>query len=253
MTRFIVYPYNMRNRYSKELADAFGTMRVHPDRAYRPKEEDVVICWGKVQKPMWNPNRAKRVLNFSNHVNKLHAFDEFKAHGVSIPEYTEGLEQATIWINQGHKVVCRQVLSGFEGRGIVIAKTVEELVRAPLYVKYIPKQREYRIHVMNNEVIDITQKRLRNGIRDDPNRSRYIRNTDAGWIFSRRLDPYPEIAEVEAINAVAAIGLDFGAVDVVIGRDDNVPYVLEVNSAPGIMGTTFVKYVNSFKEKYSIL
>ena len=38
-----------------------------------------------------------------------------------------------------------------------------------------------------------------------------------------------------------ALGLDFGAVDIVINRD-NQPVILEVNAAPGIQGTTLENY-----------
>src|SRR5687768_8660323 len=44
-------------------------------------------------------------------------------------------------------IVCRTVLAGHSGEGIVIADRRDQLVPAPLYVQYIKKQQEYRIHV----------------------------------------------------------------------------------------------------------
>lgn len=38
------------------------------------------------------------------------------------------------------------------------------------------------------------------------------------------------------ISAVQALGLRLGAVDIIV--KDDTPYVLEVNSAPGLAGTT---------------
>jgi len=39
------------------------------------------------------------------------------------------------------------------------------------------------------------------------------------------------------------LGLDFGAVDVVMSKGRNsLPYVLEVNCAPGLQGTTLTNY-----------
>jgi len=46
----------------------------------------------------------------------------------------------------------------------------------------------------------------------------------------------------ECIKAVEALGLQFGAVDCVIDTDGN-PWVIEVNTGPGLEGTAFKNYV----------
>ena len=58
----------------------------------------------------------------------------------------------------------------------------------------------------------------------------------------------PEDCEKQAVAAVVALGLDFGAVDVVYNVKEQKAYVLEVNSAPGLSGTTLDKYVEVFKD-----
>ena len=53
-----------------------------------------------------------------------------------------------------------------------------------------------------------------------------------------------------ALNAIEDLQLDFGAVDVVVsGYSDN-SFVLEVNTAPGIEGTTVKKYVEAIEGWY---
>jgi D-alanine-D-alanine ligase-like ATP-grasp enzyme len=41
--------------------------------------------------------------------------------------------------------------------------------------------------------------------------------------------------------------LDFGAADVIYNAQQDRAYSLEVNSAPGIMGTTLVNYTNALR------
>jgi hypothetical protein len=184
--------------------------------------------------------------------NKLKAFNEMSGV-VNIPRYTTSLEEATSLLNLG-KVVCRTKLTGSKGEGIVIASTPEELVEAGLYVLYIKKKWEYRVHVLQDEVVHIQQKRRlsteqleERGITD---RSKYIRNLANGYIFSHNLDhndgPVYERLLEQSLLSVSSLGLDFGAVDLIVTNDGQV-FVLEVNTAPGLEGLTLERYVQSFR------
>ena len=51
----------------------------------------------------------------------------------------------------------------------------------------------------------------------------------------------------EAIKAVAALGLQFGAVDCCLDTDDK-PWIIEVNTGPGLEGTAFKNYVAAFSK-----
>jgi glutathione synthase/RimK-type ligase-like ATP-grasp enzyme len=62
----------------------------------------------------------------------------------------------------------------------------------------------------------------------------------------------PNTVEEQAIKAVQALGLDFGSVDVIWNERHSLPYVLEVNTAPGLVGTTVTNFVNAFKREYNI-
>jgi len=56
---------------------------------------------------------------------------------------------------------------------------------------------------------------------------------------------------VVALAAVSALGLDFGAVDIIYNEHENQYYVLEVNTAPGLEGTTVEKYAEAFAKEFS--
>lgn len=150
-------------------------------------------------------------------------------------------------INDGKTVVCRTILNGHSGAGIVLASTEEELVDAPLYTEYIPKKEEYRVHVFNGEVIHVSRKARRKDVPDE-NVNWKIRNHNNGFIFQHENFELPDECNVQALLAVKDLGLDFGAVDIIWNDKQQKAYVLEVNTAPGIEGKTLDAYVNAFKK-----
>jgi D-alanine-D-alanine ligase-like ATP-grasp enzyme len=164
--------------------------------------------------------------------------------GVNIPVFTELRAGAQVILDKG-PVVCRTKLNGHSGEGIVIANTVEELVNAPLYTQYIKKTQEYRVHVMHNEVFFVQRKARKMEVPDEEVNWQ-VRNLAGGFIYANQNIEIDEEAKQQSIAAINALGLDFGAVDIIYGTDHQY-YVLEVNTACGLAGTTLDKYVEQFK------
>jgi glutathione synthase/RimK-type ligase-like ATP-grasp enzyme len=104
------------------------------------------------------------------------------------------------------------------------------------------------VHVFNQKVIDFVQKKKRVG---HENRNNQIRNHQNGWVYCRENVIKPEGIEQLALDAMKALSLNVGAVDIIYNEKENKCYVLEINSAPGLEGTTVEKYINSFLENYS--
>lgn len=76
-----------------------------------------------------------------------------------------------------------------------------------------------------------------------------VRSNKRGWKFSSvRLNTLNNDLKAAAVRAVKAIGLDFGAVDCCIDNAGHV-WIIEVNSAPGLEGTTLEKYTEAFQAK----
>jgi len=73
-----------------------------------------------------------------------------------------------------------------------------------------------------------------------------VRSNKMGWKFSRLKTVDPKIEDV-AVKAVKALGLSFGAVDCCFDSQ-GVPYVIEVNTGPGLEASTFDEYVTMFKK-----
>lgn len=247
MLKPVIYPYKISSQSAKKLAQSLECKRVFPDRNYRSRNNHLVINWGNSTIPTWWMSPWYNIINHPYHVriatNKLETFCRLGDCEVSIPEYKLYKEDAEYWIEQGHKVFCRSSLTSHSGNGIVIAETVEQLVDAPLYVKAVKKDKEYRIHVFQGNIIDFQLKKKKH---DFEGGISGIRNHTNGWIYARSDVELPEAVANESIKAVQALGLDFGAVDVCTDREGNV-FIFEVNTAPGLHGSTLQKYTEAFR------
>lgn len=253
VSRAVVLPYKIGSQSAKLLAngltDRLGlkVRRVRHDGRYRPKLRSLIVNYGSNSRPNWPTNG--RWLNSppacATAGNKLTAFNSFKNAALSIPEFTTNKEVATGWIAAGATVVARTVLNGHSGRGIVLCDTTHPLADAPLYVKYKKKRKEFRVHVFQNQVIDVAEKRRRRKEERPSSFDGYIRNLANGWVFCRDAVQKPADLDGLAIAACRALGLDFGAVDIIWNEWENKCYLLEVNTAPGLTGTTLVNYTNA--------
>jgi len=250
-SRVAIAPYKRGSRSAKLLRDELtrelgrNVLFIDPERVSLCKPSRIVVNWGSSEVY----DGRCRVINHPSAVfnasNKLQALNIFTLSGVSCPDWTRTKEEAQGWIDQGHKVMCRQLLTAHSGQGIVVAKQHEDLVDAPLYTKYIRKKKEFRVHVFNSKILDIQEKRRSSAVDDH---HPYIRNHSNGYVFCRGDIEEPYDLRGVAVSAVNALGLDFGAVDVVWSEGLDKCFALEVNTACGLEGSTVHKYVQAIKE-----
>ena len=178
----------------------------------------------------------------------MQQFQRFAAAGVSCPAFT--LNSGDVELLGSKCVFARTLINSTGGRGIVEFNIGEKVPPAPLYTAYVPKKAEYRVHVFNKKVIDVQQKRKKAGDEAAENRNTRIRNLSNGYVYCRDgINPPENIGEL-AITAVEALNYLYGAVDIIYNEKQNKCYVLEVNSRPGLMGTTVQKYSQAVKEMY---
>ena len=197
---------------------------------------DVVIRWGN-QRGSY-PGSFNTPVSMALASDKLAAFTRWQAEGVRIPEFgTEPGDWDTYFGRMRH---------GFGGRDIIILPTGmgDTYADVDFYTRYIPSEREYRIHVFDQQIIRVQRKYL-----DFPEEDRHrgrIKNYANGYRFrtpqrqlhSDRLD--------QAKRAVSTLGLVWGAVDLIIGGD-NEAYVLEVNTAPKLAPLTCTQYATAMR------
>lgn len=242
-----IYPYQDASPSARALAAALGIKRLYKEG----KDLHVagsIINWGNsalyrnftYEQEFFNHPDA-----VSKAVNKLETFKALEGK-VSIPKWTEDAFEAYKWLLKG-PVVARSVLNGHSGEGISIIETPDQWGEdAPLYTQYIKKKEEYRVHVFRGKIIFKQRKARKKEVPDDQVNWQ-VRNLDGGFIFANKNVELPAVALQNAVAAVDCLGLDFGAVDIILGND-GAYYVLEVNTACGLQGSTLQAYVDAFKE-----
>ena len=262
-----IEPYKKGSKGAKALARRTGILRATAKQVQKHGTFDTVLNWGN----------SERRFNDAEYINdpeavavasdKLRSARRFGASYIAQPEYTTDRTIAERWARGGEMVCTRRYLRACGGRGLSITRGtkqsdgdfegIEARVRddgrptgtgrpgvlddAPLYTKYVKKADEYRIHVFDGKVIDIQQKRKRQEVPNDEVNYQ-IRNACNGWVFCRDDVTCPAQCLALARRAVSALGLDFGAVDIGYNRNADTSVVYEVNTAPGLEGTTLDKY-----------
>lgn len=239
---------------AKTLAQALGVKRVRSARVNATTRRRLFINWGN--RFALNSRTYNRVLNEPANVevaaNKIKAFQTLRdVSGVRLPTWTVSFTEATRWSFEG-RILSRATATGSGGVGISVVEKGEPVPAGQFYVKYIRKAAEYRFHVVRDRVIFKQQKRRRNGF-EGTQEQRLIRNHANGWVFTENNLTYAtprteNELEVMAITAIRRLGLDFGAVDLIVEQGTNNVFFIEANTRPGIESTRLTEqYANAFK------
>jgi len=137
----------------------------------------------------------------------------------------------------------------FDGKIIHAVKKVEN----PAEAGWINQRKEKILEHANkngvnldNAAVDYVLGRL---VKEATLPDQIVRSNSRGWKFSGvNVASLSTPLKNAAIKSVEIMGLDFGAVDCALSADDH-PFIIEINSGPGLQGTSFDKYVAAFREK----
>jgi glutathione synthase/RimK-type ligase-like ATP-grasp enzyme len=243
----------MYSKGAKALAEelhnrGYNVLRINGN--YPPTSRKLYINWGKsTLAPFFDNHSTLRNTrgNIACAINKLITFQTLQLNEIPCPKFTTSTEKAQQWIDKGHIVIGRKLLNGSKGKGIIIfeAETITSNKICPLYTRYIKKEKEFRVYVYKGEVIDILQKKRKHGLETPVNT--LIRTHGNGWVFCRELLDLPEDLHSIAIDSLKALGLDFGGVDIIWNKHYNKCYILEINTAPGIQGTSVESFASAIE------
>ena len=246
MTRYRIFPYKQGSKSAKLLAEELGgkVLRLQGS-TFVPRLSDVIINWGSKV----HPSYVTHNYYYKDVSNKLMFFLDME-DALWLPPFWTLPDDIP---DTAFPVVCRTVLNGHSGEGIVIAHTREDLVDCQLYVQYIRKKHEYRVHVGRDrddslEAISVQRKARRLSV--PPHEVNWtVRNLAGGFVYVRGGFTVPSEVEKAAIECLCMTGLDFGAVDVIWNEQLQKAYVLEVNTAPGLEGQTVKDYGDFFRRQ----
>lgn len=192
------------------------------ERGIHDPASDNVVCYG-------NSGAGERFLNQNCMSNKVKRMVAMEKAGCSLIPWFRGDK---IPAGVRFPLLARR-LTGHGGTDIVPVfqrKEVEWRLAAgwDWFSSYVPMDTEYRVWVYRNDHLDTYEK-----VMHRPTDYKYIgRNFRNGFDFELSLD-YNDATE-QARRAIKALGLDFGAVDMLRGEDGKI-YILEVNTAPGVI------------------
>lgn len=233
--------YHRRSKPTGEiLAQALGAQ--HGEHLPWGINPDAVIRWGSRaigHNVRCTINHASKIALASD---KLRSLQLLRDAGISVPDWSEDPEEMEFPF-LGRKI------QHARGTDVVLCLQKGDYMRKPrdYYVQYIPTVREFRVHVVAGEVIRVQGKFLDNPREAVP----WIRNYKTGYRFRTPRKKLNRDRTQQAIDAVRALELDFGAVDLLLS-DSRTPFVLEVNTAPACSPLTGRAYVDAFKKFLNI-
>jgi glutathione synthase/RimK-type ligase-like ATP-grasp enzyme len=256
MTTFI-YPYKTGSQSVNNIKTGLKARIIRLTQSkFNPTKNKTILNWGSSTIPKEYTNC--RIINSPDVVhlcsNKLTFFQKFGEHP-SLIEHTTDHNKVLEALEKGHSICIRHKLTGHSGEGLEIFAPKDllqkELPKALLYTVYKKKKEEFRCHVVDNKIIDIQRKALRTDDERPETPNFQIRSHNNGFIYVRNEEfdkAVIKIVETTVLDLHKETGLDFGAYDVIYNSKEKKAYVLEINTAPGLTGTTLENYVNAFKE-----
>lgn len=129
------------------------------------------------------------------------------------------------------------------GENIEFIENLKQLEKShsDYYSEYLPKDKEYRVYLVNFKAVHMAEK-----IVEDKTQIAWNSHQNGVLVDVFDLENYKEIVD-EAIKAARIIGQGFSGVDILLYK--NKPYICELNASPALSNKTKLEVITkSFKE-----
>ena len=260
MSAFLLYHKKTRPT-GRVIAEALGIRHgVNPDNI--PTGTTKVIRWGNA-KTIRTPgveflNSASSIMLAGDKLAPLQKLNEAGVPHVEFVTQRPDHPDASVWFGRkkrgfgGHDIVALNNhgawIPGTNYSGYNGPSALEKLRACEFFTRYVENSREYRIHVVNGNIVRYQRKYPLAAARPAPVR---VQNHKNGYVFQQPRQRLHAERTDACIAAVEALGLDFGAVDMIVdlsAGDRGRTVVLEVNTAPSCSPKTAEAYVNALRE-----
>lgn len=248
---YLLY-HPVTRRTGQRLRDYLGV----PGGENLNEEYDLVIRWGS-RRSITTPSDA--VLNPRRQIrantDKLNSLEVLEDADIPVPQFTR--DASEIGSPTDDTSLSYPVLGRSENHSqgsdinLILQQRDLSLTDNDFFVDYEPTQMEYRVQVFNGEIVKVHEKRLETEAAREEDYTPYIRNHQKNWVFVNERGDTPDAVRENAIDAVDALDLDFGAVDVIHTEDDEV-LVLEVNTAPTLDENNLRRYGEQIKDSLGL-
>lgn len=239
-----------RGEDARNIAKALACKRF----AFKSATDGIIIRYGNVRtrnrrgyeaSPRYEINTIEAINNARNKFSSLGLIQE---GGCRVPKSTSNKPEIA---NGSTDVWFGRTFYHHKGLDIKVCRNNRDIQNAidegsEYFVKYIPIGKEYRYHVFGDKILQACLKFKEAGNGGIGGTEDIIRNLNTGWKFTE-IEPQPKASEY-AIKACRALGLHFGAVDIIEEQGHTKLYVLEVNTAPGLDNKRLEAYTTAFKE-----
>lgn len=252
MGRIRIYPWKSPSASAEALRDAFQSLgqdalliRREGSR-YTPRDTDFVINWGSTDVLPYETVNSAAAVNIAT--NKRATLERLSAENVSCVDFVTNIHAANDWRQAGVPLYARTRLRASQGDGIVYVPDSDSyLPEARLYTK-AEVGKEYRVHVMIDADGEGHMVRCQKRFKEDDDHP--VRSHNNGYRFITQNFRRPNHIGKLAIAAIKAVGLKFGAVDIINARDpltgERTLKVLEINTACGLEGSSPTELAQAF-------
>lgn len=209
---------------TKAIHGLGAKVEAHPQKYgdFKKAADDLCVSWGASRSKKFG-NRA-RWLNKNVWFDKLDHIKRMTEFGVPTVEVAYDNKAPGKWL--------ARTIAHWDGDDLE-----QNLKQGDYFVKFVETTKEFRAHIFRGEVLRFSLKVPSPKFLEPGEKINEKYRIGNGWVFSDhnyKNDVGPKMRKA-AVDAVAALGYDFGGIDLAYKKDGGV-VVFEVNSAPWLGG-----------------